>query len=186
MTSGPLPSIELSTPRLWIRKVSTLDAAFFLRLLNSPGWLTYIGDRQVHTEAAAAEYIRNRVLPGYNKPGYGSYAVGTHGTDEPLGFVGVFERDTLAAPDFGFAFLPEGQGLGYGYEASRALLRQPEILALPELLAITLPENDRSIRLLRKLGFQNDGVASNGGDVPLLRFRRCQAKIAAPGKGAAI
>ena len=146
-----------NTDRLHLRQATVQDAPFFLSLLNSPGWLKYIGDRNVHTTDEAEAYIENRILPVYETPGHGSYVVQLHHKVEPLGFVGVFRRDTLPAPDFGFAFLPEGQGKGYALEASRAILSTPEVAALPELLAITLPHNTRSRRLLEKLGFADTG-----------------------------
>ena len=187
MNAIPAPTDPLRTPRLWIRRVTPWDAPFFLALLNSPGWLRFIGDRNVHTLEEAADYIRNRILPGYTRPGYGSFLVGPLGSNDPVGFVGVFERESLSSPDFGFAFLPAWQGAGYAYEASQALLQLPEIQALPALLAIALPDNVRSIRLLRKLGFVEDGTAESGKDTyTLLRFRRTETKIAAPEKGAAI
>ena len=185
MNAIPAPTDPLRTPRLWIRRVTPSDAPFFLALLNSPGWLRFIGDRNVHTLEEAADYIRNRILPGYTRPGYGSFLVGPLGSNDPAGFVGVFERESLSSPDFGFAFLPAWQGVGYAFEASQALLQRPEIEALPALLAISLPDNERSIRLLRKLGFVEDGTAESGEDT-LLRFRRRKTKIAAPRMGAAI
>ena len=75
------------------------------------------------------------------------------------------------APDFGFAFLPGAQGKGYGLEASKAILTQPTVKALPELLAITLERNARSIRLLESLGFQFEGKASDEQGTELLRYR---------------
>ena len=61
----------------------------------------------------------------------------------------------MELPDFGFAFLPDFEGKGYGYEASVAILNyikssQP----FEELYAITLPINQKSIGLLNKLGFK--------------------------------
>ena len=163
---------EKITPRLGIRRAAPDDADFFLRLLNSEGWLRYIGDRQVHSTEQARRYIEDRILPQYEFPGYGSYLIALRETDVPLGFVGVFRRDTLPAPDFGFAFLPEGQGRGYAREASVALLATPEIKSLPELLAIVLPENLRSIRLLEALGFRPNGTVRLDGELELLQYRR--------------
>ncbi len=134
-----------STERLLLRRAEETDAAFFLALLNSPGWLTYIGDRDVHTEAQAADYIRNRIMPVYQTPGQGSYIAEVRETGAPVGFVG---------------------------EASRAILARREVRALPELLAITQPDNERSRRLLEKLGFVGgSGTASVEGS-ELLLYRR--------------
>jgi len=42
-------SDSFETERLMIRKFQSGDAAFVYSLLNSPGWLQFIGDRNVRT-----------------------------------------------------------------------------------------------------------------------------------------
>ena len=59
----------------------------------------------------------------------------------------------MDAPDIGFAMLPEYEGKGYAYEASKKYLE--EILKIKNynnILAITRFDNQKSIRLLEKLG----------------------------------
>ena len=48
----------IQTPRLTLRELTPNDAPFMLELLNSPGWLTYIGDRKVHNLLDARQYLR--------------------------------------------------------------------------------------------------------------------------------
>ena len=43
----------LETERLRLREFTLNDAAFIIELLNSPGWLQFIGDRNVKTEEQA-------------------------------------------------------------------------------------------------------------------------------------
>lgn len=65
------------------------------------------------------------------------------------------KRDQLAYPDLGFAFLPEFQGKGYAFEASKALINwASKNLKSNYVLAITSQTNQRSIKLLDKLGFE--------------------------------
>jgi RimJ/RimL family protein N-acetyltransferase len=71
----------------------------------------------------------------------------------PIGMSGILRRDELDNPDIGFAFLPEYMGKGYAWEISQALLDYAkEHLNMQKLLAITLPDNQPSIRLLEKIG----------------------------------
>ena len=66
----------------------------------------------------------------------------------------VIKRATLPAVDLGFAFLPEGRGQGIAREAAQATLDHArDQLGMTELLAITDPRNERSVRLLESLGF---------------------------------
>ncbi|MBQ0787367.1 MAG: GNAT family N-acetyltransferase, partial [Oceanihabitans sp.] len=66
---------------------------------------------------------------------------------------GLIKRDTLEHVDIGFAMLPENEGKGYGYESSVAVLKlAKEVFKLQTIVAITLPTNAPSIKLIEKLG----------------------------------
>jgi len=47
---------EIRTPRLVLRLLRETDAEFILQLLNEPGWLRYIGDRNIRSPADARRY----------------------------------------------------------------------------------------------------------------------------------
>lgn len=162
----------LETERLVLREFVPEDAPFVLALLNSDGWLRHIGDRNVRTEAQAVKYLQDRLMPSYAQHGFGLYAVARKDTRELLGMCGLIRRDTLPAPDLGFAFLPEHEGQGYAHEAAAAALRHGfEALGMARILAITLPGNERSLRLLRKLGFADAGPHQAGGEALMLLAR---------------
>jgi len=61
------------THRLTLSKITVEDAPFILELMNTPGWLKYIGDRNIKTVEAAAEHIKNNQLKCYAKFGFGYY-----------------------------------------------------------------------------------------------------------------
>jgi ribosomal-protein-alanine N-acetyltransferase len=146
------------SPRLRLRVARPDDAAFMLKLLNQPSWIRGIGDRNVHTLDAAAGYIEARMLEPLRKLGFGMYVVELKATGAAVGLCGLVKRDTLPDPDIGFALLDEHGGQGYAAEAARAVLahaRGP--LKLGRLLAITTPANERSARVLEKLGFVFEG-----------------------------
>jgi hypothetical protein len=46
------------TNRLILSKITVDDAPFILELMNTPGWLKYIGDRNIKTVEDAAESIK--------------------------------------------------------------------------------------------------------------------------------
>jgi len=146
------------TERLTLRRFTEADAAFYCRLVNEPSWIQNIGDRNLRTPQAAAEYIRTKTLPGYESLGFGMFVVESKTDATPLGVCGLVKRDTLPEPDIGFAFLPEFWGQGYALEAAHAVVRHAkESLGLTKLLAIVSPGNDASCRLLEKLGFTVEG-----------------------------
>ncbi|EMS32141.1 GCN5-related N-acetyltransferase [Mariniradius saccharolyticus AK6] len=149
------PNFPITTPRLQIRPVIESDAEFVLALHLSPGWLAYIGDRGVRDLETAKRYIQDGPLRSYAQHGFGLWVVVLEKTGNPIGLCGLLKRDYLDAPDLGFAFLPEFQKMGYGFEAASAVLGYAEReLGLERILATTLPHNIASIQLLEKLGFR--------------------------------
>jgi [ribosomal protein S5]-alanine N-acetyltransferase len=51
---------QLFTERLRLDPFTFADAAFFKELVNTPGWLQYIGDRNIHSITDAEQYIGNK------------------------------------------------------------------------------------------------------------------------------
>ena len=140
--------------RLLLREVVESDAEFMNRLLNTPKFLQYIGDRGVRTDEDARVFIRDRYRKSYEDNGYGLYLVELMESQEPIGLCGFVRRDSLPGPDLGFAFLPEYEGKGYGFESATAVVVYGRNeLKFDELFAITSLDNVASIGLLKKLGF---------------------------------
>lgn len=147
-------NIILETERLILREFVLSDTDFIIQLLNSPGWLAFIGDRHVTSEEQATNYLVNGPLKSYKQNGFGLSMVELINERIPIGMCGILKRDELESPDIGFAFLPEYSGHGYAYEITSALIKfARERLELKQLFAITVPANERSIRLLQKTGF---------------------------------
>lgn len=139
------------------------DHAFLRTLVNTPGWIRFIGERNVHDEAAAVAYTQ-RILSADNI----RYWVVREG-GAPIGVVTLIKRDYLPHWDIGFAFLPEAGGRGLALEAARVVLR--EALRDPahrRILATTVPDNERSMRLLEKLGLRQEGEIEVEGERLLL------------------
>lgn len=156
---------NLTTDRLVLRALYVGDAEFITELVNTPGWLTFIGDRQVYTVADAVPYIEKIVL----SPDIDYWVVTLNDSGEPVGVVSFIKRPHLEHRDIGFAFLPQYGKRGYAFEAAAAVLeevvRNPGVDAV---LATTLKENDGSIRLLERLGLEFDQELVVEGRVLLL------------------
>lgn len=143
------------TNRLFISKINLKDAKFFLELVNSPNWLKYIGDRNLKTVKDAKTYLQNGTLKSYKDFGFGFYKLQFREEDnKTIGVCGLIKREQMEDVDLGFALQPEYEGKGLGYEASVAVLKLAnEKFNLKKIVAITLPANASSIKLLGKLGF---------------------------------
>lgn len=151
----------LETERLRSRELDANDTDFVIRLLNSPGWLNFIGDRKVKTHEQALNYLANGPFKSYRDNGFGMYLVERKSDGTAIGMCGILKREELQHPDIGFAFFPEFQGLGYALEIAQATLNYAHhALGFKIISAITLPENFRSIQLLEKLGLRRVGTFS--------------------------
>lgn len=160
MTIRPPARDVCLTPRLRLRTLDGGDAAFLREQLTQPSWLDFIGDRGIRSEADALAYLDDKILPGYERQGFGMYRVELRDTREAVGVCGLFQRPWLAQPDLGFALLERHAGRGYAREAAAAVLAHArDALGLRTLYAITLPHNLRSARLLQALGFTLERAA---------------------------
>lgn len=161
----------LETERLIIQLLSIDDAAFILTLLNSPGWLQFIGNKNVHTIEDAQNYILNGPLKSYKQQGFGLYLMNLKNGNERIGICGLIKRETLKDADLGFALLPEFQGRGYVAEAAAAILNYAHSnLKLNRIAAITQPDNLACIKLLESLGFVFKNKISSPGEDELMLY----------------
>src|SRR5579875_1734515 len=144
---------NIITERLYLTLLTKDDCEFILKLVNTKGWIEFIGDRNIHTKEDAVAYVKRLS----NTSDYTYWIVRLKETNTPVGIVTFVKRNYLEHFDIGFAFLPEYNGNGYAYEASRKILSLvSELHSHTKIVATTLPQNVRSIKLLKKLGLQFD------------------------------
>ena len=145
----------IESERLFLRPLTLEDGEFILQLLNTDGFIKYIGDRNVRTIEQAKNYLLNGPLKSYETNGFGLSLVELKTDRTPVGMCGLLIRDYLDHPDIGFAFLPDHTGKGYAYEIVKEIIRHGlDELQMGKILAIVLPGNSSSIRLLEKVGFR--------------------------------
>jgi [ribosomal protein S5]-alanine N-acetyltransferase len=141
----------LKTERLSLQPLSENDSEFIIELLNTEGWIKYIGNRNIQSNADAIAYIQK--INANKNIRY--WTVKLKDTKSPIGLVTLIKRDYLEHNDIGFAFLPLFYAKGYAYEAANAVLNYLSKNKLAtNILAETLPENMSSIKLLEKLGLR--------------------------------
>ncbi len=154
----------LETERLELRRFTLDDAPFVLQLLNEPSFLHFIGDRGVRDLQQARTYVRERILRSYEQFGFGIYLVELKSSAEPIGTCGLVKRDGLKDVDIGFAFLPRHWSQGYATEAAAAVMRYGlDDLGLPRIVAVANADNERSFRVLEKIGLRLERPLSLAG-----------------------
>ena len=153
---------EIKTSRLNIRPINLVDSRFMLELVNTKGWLKYIGDRKVHTVTDAEQYIQ-RIL---DNTLYFYHVIEVSNSNEPVGVISFLKRDSQQYYDIGFAMLPNFERRGIAFEACTAYMHAIQAdQAFENLIAICLPNNEPSIALLKKLGFTFQKKFEQGDEV---------------------
>jgi RimJ/RimL family protein N-acetyltransferase len=146
------------TQRLTLRTANVNDAPFYLALLNDPGFITHIADRNIRTLDAARAALLAGPVAMQAALGHAMYVVELTDTATPIGMSGLIKRDALPEVDIGYAFLAAYCGHGYGYEAACAVLQHARQLGIARIMAITAPGNTASQRVLQKCGLRFQGV----------------------------
>ena len=143
--------VFLETDRLLIRPINEGDKVFMFDLMNSDGWLKFIGDRNIKSMQDSLSYIQKIIA----NPDYFYSIVILKENNHPVGLVSFLRRPDFEYPDIGFAFLSDYQQMGLGYEASNAYLEKLREKRLwNRILGITKPNNFKSVCLLERLGFR--------------------------------
>lgn len=143
------------TERLILKPTDIEDSEFIFKIMNTPKYYKYIGDRNIRTLEDAENHIIQKIYPQYEKMGFGNYTVILKSDSSKIGFCGIYVRPNLETPDIGFAFFEEFEGKGYAYEAA-SLLKQlaKDEFGLKKLGGITVEYNHSSRKLLEKLGLE--------------------------------
>ena len=142
------------------------------RMDADEGMMTYLGG--VRDASGTAEYLA-RNLDHWAQYGFGIWMLRDSETNLMIGRAVLrhLEIDGVDEVELGYGFLPPFWGRGLATEIARACVRIGlEGLRLPSLVAITLPTNHGSRRVLEKAGLTCIGPGSAYGlecDVMLVK-----------------
>lgn len=137
-----------------IRPFEISDVDTYAEIVADPDVMRLLtGKAQTFEEAN--QYLEECIASERDN-GFSRYAVLLKATEELIGFCGFRLID--GEVDFGWRYARKHWNNGYGTEAARAVLNYGrKELRLPLLVAVALPENAASIRIIEKLGLQRDG-----------------------------
>ena len=149
------------TERLALLPLMVDDASFIFQLVNTQGWIQFIGDRNILNVDLSKIYIQ-QLLDNVN---INYWVVHLKKEKIPVGVVTMIKKDYLPFHDIGFAFLEKYQGKGYAFEATKRIISYAmNELKMENIAAVTNLENSRSIQLLEKLGLHFHGMIENNGE----------------------
>lgn len=160
------------TGRLSIVEFEIGDEPLVLHVLNDAAFIEHIGDRGVRSPEDARAYLERGPFADYQRQGYGLFKVVLRDGDVPIGMCGLLRRDELPGPDVGYALLPAYRSAGYASEAVQAMLGFARGRGLEAVYAIVSFGNAKSIGLLHRAGFADDGtIELRGETLRLLSIR---------------
>lgn len=125
-------------------------------------------DRIFYTEGSLASYIRNQ----YRFYEYGIWAVVRKSDGVLIGKAGITDR-TIGEKEemeLGYHIFEPYRRQGYAKEACRIIMDYVKAEYEDPLYAVTLPSNESSIRLLKRLGFVLTAQKCSEADLPHLVF----------------
>ena len=115
----------------------------------------YTGDGGVVSKKEIERRIVENIFGDYEKHGFGRLAVELKGENKFIGFTGLKYLEDMDEVDLGYRFMKEYWGKGIATETGKACVNLGfNKLGLKRIIAMVLPENIGSIRVLQKLNFE--------------------------------
>ncbi|MGD1861387.1 MAG: GNAT family N-acetyltransferase [Leptolyngbyaceae cyanobacterium] len=177
----PNGSMQLKTERLRIRDWQpAADAADAIAIYGDSAVTQWIGDKSLDATIAAVQARLQRYCARTAAhPDLGCWAVVHQESQTAIGsllLVPLPGRDNQPSGkvEIGWHFCPASWGHGYATEAAHAVLAYGfQTLKLSAIYAVTLPENQRSMRVTQRLGMSDLGISHDYyGGHPLRLFCR--------------
>jgi ribosomal-protein-alanine N-acetyltransferase len=156
--SGEFPQLE--TDRLTLREMTLDDVEFYFRHFNKDEVVEgccFPGPKNL--EAAREELELYCIKPFKENRGI-RWGIIRKGGNELIGTCGYYDWNKTARwAEIGYDLEPEYWGQGIMTEALRATLKHGfEEMGLNRIQAIIDSKNTRSLRLIQRLGFKQEGV----------------------------
>lgn len=154
-----MPPVTLTTERLILRPWREEDLAPLFAINGDPVSMRHFP--AVLTRAESDAWAA-RLKAHFDEHGWGFWVVRSRADDAFIGVVGLLSIPWQArftpAVEIGWRIAPAARRRGFAEEAARASLAFGfDTLALPEIVAFTIPGNEPSWRLMERLGMQADG-----------------------------
>lgn len=167
----------VETQRLTLRPFTMDDADALFGLMSRPEVARWSGRGvpMVDRQEAVARIARIPVRRG-DHPAADVFAVVPHGSQTPVGMAVLVPIPTSEGVDrhdheIGWHLHPDVWGLGYATEAASALVERAWEADIPELYAVTDPDNGPSQAVCARLGMTDLGLRTDWYDRELRAFR---------------
>jgi ribosomal-protein-alanine N-acetyltransferase len=144
---------QLETERLRLRLFTHNDLQIMFELSSDPEIIRYAEPEPLKNLEEARLRLEEGPLYDYEKYGYGRFAVELKEKGKVIGFCGIKYLPEIELPEVGYRYLTEYWGRGIGTEAAKACVEfARDDLKIKKLVALIMPGNTASIRVVEKLG----------------------------------
>jgi len=151
------PSIE--TDRLILRPFELDDLDDLAAILADPDVTRYLPGGRPRTREQTEATLRF-IIGHWEQRGFGWWAVNQKTGRELIGWCGLKLLDSTGEVEVLYLFARRHWGQGYATEAGTASLRYGfEELKLDRIIALAVPENAASRRVMEKIGMQYEKTA---------------------------
>jgi RimJ/RimL family protein N-acetyltransferase len=149
---------SLTTERLLLRRWRESDRLPFQRLNADPRVMEFMPGLLSST---ASDELVDRIDGHFEQHGFGPFAAELREDGTFLGYIGLytptFEAEFMPAVEIAWRLNADYWGRGLATEGARAVARHAFAeLGLASLVSFTIPENQRSRRVMEKLGMVHD------------------------------
>ncbi|MFZ4266129.1 GNAT family N-acetyltransferase [Streptomyces arboris] len=156
MSSYETMAFHLETERLILRPWAESDAAEFSALLSERG------DDETYTVERGREGIA-KLLTATETTGIALLPIQRRAEGDFIGYCGlIIGRSTLEEPEIAYELFRHAHGQGYATEAARAVVDAAGATGRKRLWSTVGTWNTPSLRVLEKLGFEQDRVSMEG------------------------
>jgi len=152
--------LTLKTKRLILREWNATDREPFARMNADPRVMECLGEPMSRERS---DEVVDRIEVHFRTHGFGLCAAELAEGSEFIGFIGLavptFEAAFTPCVEIGWRLAAEYWGAGLATEGAREIVRYAfEELGLPELVSLTAIGNERSRRVMAKLGMTHDAA----------------------------
>lgn len=141
------------TDRLVFRELCMNDLNQFYMLENNPQVRKYIPNLRKTTINECKETLKKHIYKYSYGNGLNTWALESRETDSFIGITGYRYLDEINNVEIGIRLLPDSWGNGYATETGKALIRYGfSVLGLDKIIAMALPENEKSVKSLENIG----------------------------------
>lgn len=146
----------IRTDRLVLRRWREADRDPFAAMNADPAVVEHL---QGPMSRERSDDFVDRIERHWDEHGWGLWAVEVPGVAPFVGYVGLWPADYVAEGmvEVGWRLARLHWGRGYATEAAREALRFGfEEVGLPEIVSFTVPANERSRRVMERIGLRRD------------------------------